>query len=45
MAYRKDKVDASAIRHKDGYADNLMNVEVYNFLGMKKPGMNDTGTH
>lgn len=32
MAYRKDKVDASAIKHKDGYADNLMNVEVYKRL-------------
>lgn len=32
MAYRKDRVDASAIRHKDGYADNLMNVEVYKRL-------------
>jgi peptide/nickel transport system substrate-binding protein len=32
MAYRKDRVDASAIRHKDGYADNLRDVEVYTRL-------------
>jgi peptide/nickel transport system substrate-binding protein len=32
MAYRKDKIDASAIRHKDGYANNLMGVEIYKRL-------------
>ena len=29
MAYRSDLVDASAIRHKDGYADNLYGVANY----------------
>jgi peptide/nickel transport system substrate-binding protein len=32
MAYRNDRIDASAIVHKDGYADNLKGVATYTRL-------------